>query len=110
MEVALRATGAIVDCAMHGLDALGKIGDARAEERPYAIIVTEMVMREMDGATMVHLVRSRGMKLPILAVTGCVAEGDREKCLELGCTAYLPKPIDKVALLAAYSPLVASLR
>lgn len=108
LEVYLRSTGAIVDTAMHGLDALNKIGDARIEERPYALIVTEMDMHEMDGATLVHLVRHRGLTLPILAVTNCVADGDREKCLDVGCTDYLPKPIDKVALLAAYRSLLAT--
>ena len=42
--------------------------------------------------------------LPILAVTGKVVTGERERCLEAGANDYIPKPVDTGELLASIGP------
>ncbi len=104
----LRAQGAIVDVADHGLHALDRIGDARNEGRPYTLIVSDMDMPEMDGYTLARTLRNRGLHVPILAVTANAGDGESERCIEAGCTAYLAKPIEKSALLNACATLMRS--
>ena len=33
-------------------------------------------------------------RIPLIATTANVLLGDKERCLEAGCDAYLPKPLD----------------
>jgi CheY-like chemotaxis protein len=63
---------------------------------------------EMGGLQVVRRLREGGLKTPIVAVTAYAMMGDREKCIEAGCTDYLPKPLpinDLLILLAKYDAL-----
>ena len=57
----------------------------------------DIMMPGMDGYDddAGHPRRSTGFKtLPIIAVTGKVVPGERERCLDAGADAYVPKPVD----------------
>ncbi len=104
----LRKAGAAVDEAENGAVAcemvLGAVGDA---EGSYDVVLMDMQMPVLDGYSAARRLRTAGVGLPIVALTAHAAHGERAKCLGAGCSAYMTKPVDVPALIAACSPAVA---
>ena len=64
-------------------------------------VVLDLQMPEMSGLELQHHLRSRGLSLPVVIVTGHDEPGMQTRCLEAGANAYLRKPIDSKALMEA---------
>jgi two-component system response regulator MprA len=102
VELALLSEGYAVLIARDGLEALERI-----ERRRPDLILLDVMMPRMDGMTLVHELRRRGLgrDLPIVLVTaspGLCAEAAR-----LGLAGCLPKPFDLAALLRRVELLTA---
>ena len=74
----------------------------RFRSRDYDAILMDLQMPGLDGfgATAAIRAMSDRRQVPIIALTAHVIDGTRERCLEVGMSDYLAKPID-VALLTA---------
>ncbi len=79
-----------------------------AEEIIPDLILMDMKMPVMDGyeATRRIVSMQKLSHIPIIALTASAMKGDEDKILNIGCKAYLPKPVDKFALLNQISKLV----
>lgn len=92
--------GAEVTPAADGQEAVEKFEEALATGRPFDLVLMDMQMPRMDGYTATSLLRSRGCKTPIIAVTANAMDEDCARCLSVGCDAYLSKPVDRKTLVA----------
>jgi signal transduction histidine kinase/ActR/RegA family two-component response regulator len=101
ISMMLRKAGAEVCVVENGQMAL-----ERTEIETFDLVLMDMAMPVMDGYTAARTLRARGNRVPIGALTAHALAGEREKCLEAGCNAYLTKPIDRYDLLASIRALL----
>jgi signal transduction histidine kinase/CheY-like chemotaxis protein len=89
---------------MHVLSAMdGKQALEKLNENPdIDIVLMDIMMPEMDGYEAITLIRAnpKFKNLPIIAVTAKAMMGDREKCIRVGASDYISKPIDQDQLLS----------
>jgi CheY-like chemotaxis protein len=98
LTAALEPTGAAVDIARNGKEAL-----ARLDQEPSVdLVLMDLMMPEMDGLQATREIRKMtGLpSLPIIALTAKAMTDDRQRCLEAGANDYIAKPIDVDRLLS----------
>jgi signal transduction histidine kinase/HAMP domain-containing protein/ActR/RegA family two-component response regulator len=73
------------------------------ERKDIDLILMDIMMPVMNGYEAMGAIRliPRCAEMPIIAVTGKVVPGERERCLAAGATDYIPKPVDTAELLGA---------
>ncbi len=102
----LKKAGAQVTLAENGRIAHHKALTAQARGEPFDAILMDIQMPVMDGYEATQKLRADGYRGPIIALTAHAMEGDRQKCLAAGCSAYLSKPIDRQKLLSTIASYV----
>ena len=67
------------------------------------VVLMDIMMPVMNGYETMAAIRAipRMSDLPIIAVTGKVVGGERERCIAAGASDYIPKPVDTAELLSA---------
>ena len=95
----LEYLGYTTEVAGNGLEAL-----ASHTRTPFAAMLMDCQMPEMDGYAATREIRrleGRGPRIPIIAMTAGVAEGERDRCQAAGMDDYISKPVDPQQLAAA---------
>ena len=96
----LQRAGAAVTVADNGRIAVEEALAADNAGTPFDLDLMDMQMPELDGYDATRLLREKGIRTPIVALTANAMSGDREECLAAGCNDFATKPIDVPDLLA----------
>jgi len=72
----------------------GAEGLAALERHPFDLILLDLYMPRMTGLELLAEMRRRGLKTPVLMLTGNEDNKSAESALAGGIFAYVPKPFD----------------
>lgn len=91
IEMTLRPKGYRLLTATDGEEAL----DTATRNKP-DLIIMDIYLPKVSGLEVTKRLRQMPAfnHVPIIAVTAHAMKGDKEKIIEAGCDAYLPKPIN----------------
>lgn len=109
ISILLKKEGAQVKLAENGDIAVRCALDALENGKPFDVILMDMSMPILDGYDATKKLRASGYTLPIVALTAHAMNGDREKCMEAGCSDYATKPVNRDKLkkiIQTYQPKV----
>jgi signal transduction histidine kinase/CheY-like chemotaxis protein len=90
----LKVTRINIFRAKNGLEA---INIAESEERIHCILM-DIKMPEISGIEAAKFITRIRPEIPVIAQTAFALDGDRERCMEAGCCAYITKPVRKETL------------
>ena len=95
--------------AASGIEALGMLGQAARRGDPFALVVTDCHMPEMDGFDLALRIRNSPELCDaiVMMLTSGEQSGDIKRCRELGVSTYLTKPIRRAELRGAMLKTIA---
>ena len=97
----IRSNGLLADTASSGEEALSILQHTR-----YDLILLDVNMRGMDGFQVVQHLRSRGIRTPIIIISGRQEDYDTLYGLDIGADDYVTKPFNPVVLGAKVKALI----
>ena len=97
----IRSNGLDAECSQSAEQALELLNI-----QTYDLILMDVNMHGMDGFTGVEIIRSRGIKTPIIIVSGRKEDFDTLYGLDIGADDYITKPFNPVTLGAKVKALI----
>jgi two-component system copper resistance phosphate regulon response regulator CusR len=97
----LRAERFAVDIAVDGIE-----GQAALDSYAYDLLLLDLNLPRLDGATLLHRVRRGWPGLPVLVLTARDSTEDKVRHFEAGADDYLTKPFDFAELLVRVRALL----
>jgi CheY-like chemotaxis protein/HPt (histidine-containing phosphotransfer) domain-containing protein/two-component sensor histidine kinase len=90
LHALLSRQGYVTRLVSNGQEALAALA-----EQPFDLVLMDVQMPVLDGLAATRAIRAHpaGARVPILALTSDVLDGERERCLAAGMNDCLPKPI-----------------
>lgn len=93
-EKSLGKAGAQVESFANGRLALDAFDSSK-----YDLVLTDLMMPQMDGHQLIRQLRSRGETVPIIVVTAAVVGKETEQLMDEGATGIISKPISPEKLM-----------
>lgn len=107
IETILKQLGVEVTSVASGRQAL-----TEACSGAYQLVLMDVQMDDIDGLEATRRIRkyesNHGGHTAIIALTALAMSGDREKCLQAGMDDYLPKPVQRKALISVLAQVLTS--
>lgn len=97
----IRSNGLAAECVQSAEKALECLG-----KREFDLILMDVNMHGMDGFTAVETIRRKGIKTPIIIVSGRKEDFDTLYGLDIGADDYITKPFNPVTLGAKVKALI----
>lgn len=97
----VKSNGLEADVAETGEDALRMLN-----EKIYALMLLDINLGGIDGFEVISRLRNKGMKLPIIIVSGRKEDYDTLYGLDIGADDYITKPFNPVTLGAKVKALI----
>ena len=87
----LERLGASTEAVEDGQQAVDRIRGGS----PFDLVLMDMQLPVLDGASAVRKLRADGIEVPIVALTADALSESREECFDAGCDGFLAKPIHR---------------
>ncbi|AVI93456.1 Transcriptional regulatory protein CiaR [Oenococcus oeni] len=84
----------------------GADGEYEAVEAPYDLIVSDLMLPEMNGLDIIKEMRDAHIETPVLILTAKDSVDDKVKGFEVGADDYLTKPFHREELMARVEALL----
>lgn len=97
----IKSNGLEADTVSSGEQALEQL-----QKQKYQLILLDVNMQGMDGFQVVQTVRQRGLKTPIIIVSGRKEDYDTLYGLDIGADDYVTKPFNPITLGAKVKALI----
>jgi len=89
LQLLLQSEGYQITTASHGAEAIQKVA-----ETPYDLVITDIMMPEMDGFQVMEYLKAHMPETVVVAITGYVSTESAVEALRRGAYDYLSKPFD----------------
>lgn len=101
IELALATEGIVCDTA-----SLGEQGLELGQIYDYDIVILDMMLPDIDGFEVLRRFREKGIKTPILILSGLAGSDNKIKGLGIGADDYVTKPFNRAELIARIQAIV----
>ncbi len=108
LEMMLNSWGMIAKSVEGGAEAIEELLEASRTGKRYPIIISDLLMPEMDGFAFIERVRQEPAisEAKIVLLTSAGRRGDAARCEELGISAFAMKPVRRSELQEVISGLL----
>jgi CheY-like chemotaxis protein len=98
LNTLLLPTSVVIERARDGIRAV-----SMCREGSFHLVLMDIRVPLLDGIQATKQIRESGITIPIIAQTAFAMSNDKQKCLDAGCSDYIPKPINSNILMLVLS-------